>query len=144
MALIRRLTGSSTLQSQVDNAGHRNFYEAGNAIDGKVNTAWVAARGAKDVWLRVEFEREVTVSRFVLFPGYGKDADAFAKNNRVKAFVLEFPGGRAFQFSCADRRASQTFILPEPVTSATLVFRVLEVYRAETYGGDTSISEIGF
>src|SRR6185436_2395501 len=57
VALIRRLTGSSTLQSQVDNAGHRNFYEAGNAIDGKVNTAWVAARGAKDVWLRVEFER---------------------------------------------------------------------------------------
>jgi hypothetical protein len=144
VALVRQITGSSTLQSQVDNAGHRNFYEAGNAIDGKVSTAWVAARGAKDVWLRVEFEREVTVSRFVLFPGYGKDADAFAKNNRVKAFALEFPGGRAFQFSCADRRASQTFLLPESVTSATLIFRVLEVYRAETYGGDTPISEIGF
>ena len=144
VGLIRKLTASSTLASQVDNTGRTNTYDARQAIDGKLATAWVAARGAKNVSLRIDFEQEVAVSRFSIFPGYGKNADSFAKNNRVKAFALEFPGGRTFNFRCEDRRETQSFALPETVNTSTVIFRVLEIYRTDVFDGDTPISEISF
>jgi|GEM_PF-5829977 len=144
VGLIRKLTASSTLASQVDNSGRANSYDARQAIDGKLSTAWVAARGAKNISLRIDFECEVALSRFSIFPGYGKNADSFAKNNRVKAFALEFPGGRSFNFRCEDRRETQSFALPETINTSTVTLRVLEVYRTDVFDGDTPISEISF
>lgn len=142
--LIAKITASSTLPSQVDDQGRRQTYEAANAIDRDPQTAWVAARGAKDIRLEVTFRRSVWIHRFSILPGYGKNDAAFSRNNRVKEIVLHFPGEEDFHFVCSDRLQMQGFELPRPRVADTLTISVVSVYEADKFKGDTPISEIGF
>jgi serine/threonine protein kinase len=144
IALIANIRASSTLDSQVSEDGRRNSYGAKNAIDGDLATAWAAAREASDVSLEISFRQEVNVKQFTIFPGYGKDAETFMKNNRVQEFSLTFPNGHVQRFRCEDRRERQTFTLAAPEACTALTFRVLSVYSATRFKGDTPISEISF
>jgi serine/threonine protein kinase len=144
IALIANIRASSTLEAQVGDDGRRNSYDARNAIDGDLATAWAAARDAAEVSLDVSFRQEVNVKQFTIFPGYGKDANTFARNNRVQEFSLTFPSGRVQRFHCEDRRERQTFTLPAPEACTAFTFRVLSVYSATRFKGDTPISEISF
>jgi serine/threonine protein kinase len=144
ISLVSDIRASSTLESQVSDDGRRNSYAAKNVLDGNLATAWVAARDASDVSLQISFREEVNLKQFIIFPGYGKDANAFTKNNRVQEFSLTFPNGRVERFRCEDRRESQKFTFPEPVVCKQLVFKVLSVYSATQFKGDTPISEISF
>jgi serine/threonine protein kinase len=142
--LISDIRASSTLEPQVSDDGRRNSYAARNVIDGDLATAWSAARDASDASLEIRFREEVNLKQFTLFPGYGKDANTFTKNNRVQEFSLTFPNGRVERFRCDDRRERQTFTLAEPVACSAFTFRVLSVYSATRFKGDTPISEISF
>jgi serine/threonine protein kinase len=144
IGLVSNIRASSVLEPQVGDDGKRNSYAPTNLLDGNLATAWVAARDTSDISLNISFRQEVNVKQFTIFPGYGKDANTFTKNNRVQEFSLTFPSGRVHRFHCEDRRERQTFTLPAPEACSTLTFRVLSVYSASQFKGDTPISEISF
>jgi serine/threonine protein kinase len=72
--LIRgvQATASSTAPSSVDGAGHLVTYLPGNAVDGKVETAWRTRGNGRGVTLTLLFDGPVDIVRIGLIPGYAK------------------------------------------------------------------------
>ena len=120
-----------------------NTYEAANALDGRLMTAW--AEGAEGPglgeWIRCDFEREVTLKRISIAPGYFKSQQIWARNNRLSSAVFYFSDGTSRQFSFEDRMEEQMLELGAVRTSWVRI-EIKEVYAGTD--ADTAISQLAF
>ena len=77
--------------------------------------------------------------------GYDRDADIFAKNNRVKKVTLVFSSGEQLELGFADKRGLQTIPLvraPEPNIETTYIQVVIDEVFPGTRYDDTCLAEI--
>ncbi|HEV2912667.1 MAG TPA: discoidin domain-containing protein [Pyrinomonadaceae bacterium] len=120
-----------------------NTYEAGNALDGRLMTAWVEGVDGPGIgeWIRCDFEREVTLRRIAIAPGYFKSAQIWARNNRVAAATLYFSDGTSRRFSLDDRMEEQLLEVGAVKTSWVRIV-INEVYAGTD--PDTAISQLAF
>lgn len=120
-----------------------NTYEPGNALDGRLMTAWVEGVGGAGIgeWLHCDFGREVTLNRISIAPGYFKSPQIWARNNRLAAATINFSDGTSRRFRFPDRMEEQ--ILEVGAVKTSWVRIVIE----EVYDGtdpDTAISQLAF
>lgn len=118
-------------------------YTAQNAVDGRLDTAWLEGASGPGVgeWIQITFDREVKVRRMTIAPGYFKNAKIWARNNRLAAARITFSDGSFKDLRFPDRMEKQVVDLPETKTN------FVKVQISEVYNGtdpDTAISEISF
>ena len=93
----------------------------------------------------LRFPGTIEVHSIGLDIGYDKNADIFAKNNRIKRVTLIFSSGEQIELGFADRRGMQTIPLvraPGPNIETTYVRVVIEeVFPGWKYD-DTCLAEI--
>ena len=122
-------------------------YQSWMATDGSLETAWVegvAGPGAGE-WIELRFPGTIEIHSISIDVGYDRDADIFAKNNRIKKVTLIFSSGEGVELDLADQRGMQTIPLvraPGPNIETTFVRVVIdEVYPGSKYD-DTCLAEI--
>jgi hypothetical protein len=126
---------------------HDGQYQSWIATDGAIETAWVegAAGSGLGEWVQLTFPGTIEVHSIGLDVGYDRDADIFAKNNRIKEVTLIFSNGEQVELGLADTRGMQTIPLvraPGPNIETTFVKVVIDaVYPGSTYD-DTCLAEI--
>lgn len=133
-----RATASSTRPALAGNT-----YEPGNALDGRLMTAWVEGVSGAGLgeWLRCDFGREVTLNRISIAPGYFKSPQIWARNNRLAAATFHFSDGTSRAFRFPDRMEEQ--ILEVGAVKTSWVRVVID----EVYDGtdpDTAVSQLAF
>ena len=117
------------------------------ATDGALGTAWVEGAAGSGVgeWIELRFPGTIEIHGVSLDVGYDKNADVFAKNNRIKRATLIFSSGERVELGFADLRGTQTIPLvraPGPNIETTSVTVVIEeVFRGWKYD-DTCLAEI--
>jgi len=123
-------------------------YHPWMAVDGARQTAWVEGVAGPGVgqWLMLSFPGTIEVHSVGLDVGYDKNADIFAKNNRIKRATLIFSNGDRVELGFADRRGMQTgfpwFRGPGQNIQTTYVKVVVEeVFPGWKYD-DTCLAEI--
>jgi hypothetical protein len=86
------------------------------ATDGALETAWVegVAGPGTNEWIELSFPGTIEVHSIRVDVGYDRDADIFAKNNRIKQVTLVFSNGEAIPLIFADKRGMQTMPLFVP------------------------------
>jgi len=137
-----RVSSSSQLPS--DRYGTYGPYAA---IDGSPETAWVesvSGPGAGE-WIQLTFPGAIELHALGLKVGFDKNADLFAKNNRIKKATLIFSNGEQTRLHFEDARGMQEFSLvraPGPNVETTSIKIIIdEVYPGTTYD-DTCLAEI--
>jgi hypothetical protein len=134
----------SATASSVKSAMGANTYYADNTVDGKPETAWVpGANAGVGEWIRFDFDREITLHRIVVQPGYFKSARLWEENDRVGAVTAEFSDGSSRDFTFVDRMDSQQFELGI-VRTKWVRLTIKSVYYGTTYKNDTPLSEVTF
>jgi hypothetical protein len=120
-----------------------NTYEAGNALDGRLMTAWVEGVDGPGLgeWIRCDFEREVTLKRISIAPGYFKSPQIWARNNRLASAIFYFSDGTSRRFSFEDRMAEQMLEVGAVRTNWVRI-EIKEVYAGTD--PDTAISQLAF
>jgi len=122
-------------------------YQPWMAIDGALGTAWVEGVSGSGVgeWIVLTFPGMIEVHSISMDVGYDKNADVFAKNNRIKRVTLIFSSGEQIELGFADKRGMQTIPLiraPGPNIQTTYVKVVIEeVFPGWKYD-DTCLAEI--
>jgi len=122
-------------------------YQPWMAIDGALGTAWVEGVAGSGVgeWIMLTFPGMIEVHSISMDVGYDKNADLFAKNNRIKRVTLIFSSGEQIELGFADRRGMETIPLvraPGPNIETTYVKVVIEeVFPGWKYD-DTCVAEI--
>ena len=143
--LITRVTASSVLKPQATQSEGIIRYEAGNAIDGKLNTAWVSSGDRNPVgeWLRIEFNSPVRFSAVRIFGSYGKNQDMFQKNGRIKALRMTLSPDESITLKFNDVMDFNRFEFKTPKVSRSIRFEILETFPGSKYR-DAPITEIVF
>ena len=120
-----------------------NTYEPGKVLDGRLMTAWVEGVSGAGIgeWIRCDFEREATLKRISIAPGYFKSPQIWARNNRVAAATFYFSDGGSRQFRFPDRMEEQLLELGAVRTSWVRIV-INEVYPG--VDPDTAISQVAF
>lgn len=135
-----KITASASSQRL---AVQSNTYFAANAIDGKRTTAWIEGADGPGLgeWIRFDFDREITLHRILILPGYFKSPQIWAENNRLSSVTVQFSDGSSRELTFADRMDSQKIDIGT-VRTRWVRFVIKGVY----YGTDpdTAISEIAF
>jgi hypothetical protein len=129
--------------SSVRLAVQSNTYYPANAMDGKRSTAWMEGVDGAGIgeWIRFDFDREITIRRILIQPGYFKSPQIWAQNNRVATLTAQFSNGSTRQLSFDDRMDGQKADLGSVRT------RWVKLTIASVYYGpdpDTAISEVAF
>jgi hypothetical protein len=118
-------------------------YDPANALDASLATAWAEGATGPGIneWLRCDFDREVTLRRVIIAPGYFKSPQVWARNNRVASATLYFSDGSSRAFRFPDRMEEQKLDLGG-IRSAWVRVVINEVY----FGADpdTAISQLSF
>jgi hypothetical protein len=117
------------------------------AIDGLKETAWVEGVSGPGVgeWIQLTFPSAIEVHALGADIGFDKDADLFAKNNRIKKAALVFSNGEQVTLDFDDARGLQTFVLaraPGPSIQTTSVRMIIEGVYPGTRYDDTCLAEI--
>jgi len=120
-----------------------NTYEAANALDGRLMTAWVEGADGPGLgeWIRCDFEREVTLKRISIAPGYFKSPQIWARNNRLATAVFYFSDGTSRPVSFDDRMEEQMLEVGAVRTNWVRI-EIKEVYAGTD--PDTAISQLAF
>jgi hypothetical protein len=122
-------------------------YHAFSAIDGLLESSWVEGVTGPGVgeWITLDFPEAIEIHSIGLGVGFDRDADIFAKNNRVKRATFIFSSGEEVTLDFADVRGMQSVPLvraPGPNIKTTFVKMVIqEVYPGSKYN-DTCLAEI--
>lgn len=118
-------------------------YEPANAVDASLATAWAEGASGPGIneWIRCDFDREVTLRRILIAPGYFKSPQVWARNNRVAAATLYFSDGSSREFRFPDRMEEHKLDLGA-VKSAWVRLVINEVYFGTD--PDTAISQLSF
>ncbi len=122
-----------------------NTYDAGNAIDGRRDTAWVEGVSGPGIgeWIRLDFDREVTLHRVIVQPGYFKSPQIWSENNRVASLAANFSDGSSRELAFTDLMEGQSIALGQLKTRwVRLVIK--SVYYGTNPGpyNDTALSEV--
>lgn len=127
---------SSILEPQL---GSR--YGSINLTDGRSSTAWVEGAAGDGVgeYIAIEFDAPVSISGMEVANGYGKNADLFEKNSRVRNFGLSTSSGDRQSIELRDERDWQTVGMSLPEKTKWLVLTISSVYPGWKYQ-DTAIS----
>jgi hypothetical protein len=129
--------------SSVRLAVQANTYYPANAIDGKRSTAWIEGVDGPGLgeWIRFDFDREISLHRILIQPGYFKSPAIWAENNRIQTLTAYFSNGTSRDLTFTDRMDSQKVDIGS-VKTKWVKFVIKSVY----YGTDpdTAISEIAF
>lgn len=126
---------------------HGGQYQSWMATDDTLETAWVEGVAGPGVgeWIELTFPGTVEVHSIAIDVGYDRDADIFARNNRIKQVTLVFSDGEQVELDFADQRGMQTIPLvraPGPNVMTTSVRIVIDqVYPGSKYD-DTCLAEI--
>lgn len=120
-----------------------NTYEAANALDGRLMTAWVEGVDGPGLgeWIRCDFDREVTLRHISIAPGYFKSPQIWARNNRLASAVFYFSDGTSRSFSFDDRMEEQMLDVGAVRTSWVRI-EIKEVFAGTD--PDTAISQLAF
>ncbi|MGW0045251.1 NADase-type glycan-binding domain-containing protein [Rhodococcus sp. NPDC003348] len=144
------------LPPAVDSAGRTHAYEAPNAIDGDVTTAW-RCKGTQGQTLAISFPCSVHLATVGIDPGHDKTdpdgSDRFAQNRKVTRVKWTFDDGSSVEQQVEPRRGIQT--MPVDTTARTATLTVLATVdgqpvtnrageRSAPFNDVTSISEIRF
>jgi LysM repeat protein len=147
-AQARNLTPLATVSASSSLRTDRwGQYQPWMAVDGARGTAWVEGVAGAGVgqWLMLTFPETIEVHSVGLNAGYDKNADIFAKNNRIKRATLLFSNGDRVQLGLADRRGMQTIPLVrapgQNIHTTTVKVVIDEVYPGTKYD-DTCVAEI--
>lgn len=117
------------------------------AIDGSEETAWVEGVPGPGVgeWIQLTFPGAIELHALGFDVGFDKNADLFAKNNRIKKVTLVFSNGEQTSIEFEDTRGMQEFAMvraPGPNVETTSVKVIIdEVYPGDRYD-DTCLAEI--
>ncbi len=125
-------------------------YRAWSAIDGLLESAWAeeghlghepwpSGPGIGE-WIILVFPEEIVVHRIGVDVGFDRDADVFAKNNRLKRATIMFSKGEFVELTFSDTRGVQMRDVP-PVRTTYVRLVINEVYPGSEYD-DTCMSEI--
>jgi hypothetical protein len=137
-----RVSSSSKLPS--DRYGTYGPYAA---IDGSEETAWVEGVPGPGTgeWIQLTFPGTIELHLLGFDVGFDKNADLFAKNNRIKKATLVFSNGEQTSLSFEDARGLQEFSMvraPGPNVETTSIKIVVdEVYPGTAYD-DPCLAEI--
>jgi F5/8 type C domain len=139
-AVLNKVTATAS-STRAPLAG--NTYEAGKALDGRLMTAWVEGVDGPGLgeWIRCDFEREVTLKRISIAPGYFKSPQIWARNNRLASAIFYFSDGTSRQFSFEDRMEEQLLEVGAVRTNWVRIV-IKEVYAGTD--PDTAISQLAF
>ena len=124
-----------------------NTYYPANAMDGKRTTAWIEGVDGPGLgeWIRFDFDREITLHRILIQPGYFKSPQIWAENNRIAALTAFFSDGTSRDLNFDDRMDSQKVDVGSVKTRWVKVV-IKSVYHGTNPGStdDTAISELAF
>lgn len=145
-----------TLPPAVDSTGRPHAYEATNAVDGDVTTAW-RCQGTRGQTLAVSFPCGVHLATVGLDPGHDKTdpdgSDRFAQNRKITRVKWTFDDGSSVEQQVPPQRGIQS--MPVDVTARTATLTVLDTVDGQPVAGRTgqqsapfndvtSVSEIRF
>jgi hypothetical protein len=118
-------------------------YAPGNVLDGNPQTAWAEGAGGAGVgeWVRCDFNREISLRRITIAPGYFKNRTIWARNNRLSAATVVFSDGSSRKFNFPNDMKRQTLDVGAVKTSSVKIV-IRDVYQGDD--PDTAISEIAF
>jgi hypothetical protein len=137
-------TTSASSHLPTDRGGQ---YQSWMATDGALETSWVEGVAGSGIgeWFTLTFPGTIEVHSISMDVGYDRDADIFAKNNRIKKVTLVFSSGEQVELGFADRRGMQTIPLvraPGPNIETTTVKVVIDEVFPGTRYDDTCLAEI--
>ena len=103
-----------------DSHGKWFEYDAPNAVDARVDSAWRCPGNGIDQELRIDLGRWMSINTVSLLPGYAKidpwdSTDRYAQNRRISAVRYTFDGGRSVeqQFDTSvSNRSMQSMAVP--------------------------------
>lgn len=122
-----------------------NTYDPKNVLDGKLSSAWdegVSGPGIGE-WIRFDLDRQIRLTAIRIVPGYFKNAQLWAHNNRLAAATFYFSDGTSRHFVLDDRMAEQSLEVGGVKTSSVRM-TIDRVYGGSFDSEDTPISEIAF
>jgi hypothetical protein len=122
-----------------------NFYFPNFAFDNNSSTAWCEGRegaGAGE-WLQFEFNHRVTLKQIKIEPGYFKNSDVWAKNNRAARINVQFSDGSEQEFDLSDGMQTQTLDVGRATTKSVKI-TILDFFKGAADSDDTLISEVSF
>ena len=133
--------------SSVRLAVQSNTYYAANAIDGQRTTAWIEGVNGPGLgeWIRFDFDREITLHRIIVQPGYFKSPQIWTQNNRLAAMTASFSDGTSRELTFEDRMESQRIDVGT-VRTKWVRLVIKSVYYGTNPGptDDTALSEVAF
>lgn len=118
-------------------------YVPANMVDNRLDTAWVEGKkgNGEGEWIVVDLERARSVTAIELLNGYHKNADIFAKNNRVREIKITMSNGYSTTVELEDSGGVQKIALDEPQAVTWVQLTIQSVYRGTKYQ-DTALSEV--
>lgn len=119
-------------------AGDRTF-TADLAVDGQLETAWVAVDG-DDATLEFTFDQPVWITALEVANGDQHDEESFAATARVRSLGIDAGFGSEVEATLISGPGSQGFRPPVPLLTDTVTLEVAE----RTEGVDVALSEINF
>ena len=138
--------GFPTASSAAAQDRQGNTYGAENAVDGKLDTAWMAAdNGGENEWLTFQASSDQTLNGIQIANGLCTTEELYNQNNRITKVRLTFSDGSTHEEELTggafDQRCVITF--DEPIITSSVQITVLELEKGSRYN-DTCISEISF
>ena len=120
-----------------------NTYYAANAMDGKKSTAWIEGVDGPGLgeWIRFDFDREITLHRIFIQPGYFKSLQIWGQNNRLESATAYFSDGSSRELTFTNVMESQR------IDVGSVKTRWVRLVIKSVYAGadpDTAISEVAF
>ncbi len=85
------LAGAKSSAHKKDSKLGATYWAAAAAIDGKLDTAWQVPgeAGNEGQWIEIVLPATGTIDKVVIYPGFGKDPESFAKYARLKKLRLD-------------------------------------------------------
>ncbi|WP_156042323.1 NADase-type glycan-binding domain-containing protein [Rhodococcus sp. UNC363MFTsu5.1] len=140
----------------VDSTGRKNSYEAPNATDGDVTTAWRCG-GTKGQVLSVSFACKLDLTSVGIDPGYDKKdvdgSDRFAQNRKVTKVTWAFDDGTSVAQEVRPERGIQALEVDKAAKTVTMTINeTVEGQPVKNAAGQesapfndvTSVSEVRF
>jgi hypothetical protein len=133
-------TASSTRAPEKENT-----YAASNVLDGSLLTAWTEGAAGPGIgeWIRCDFDREVSLRRILITPGYFKSPALWAQNNQLAAATFSFSDGTSRGFTFPGRMEEQRLDLGK-VKTRWVRMTIEDIYPGSADSEDTPISQLTF
>ncbi|MBP7584040.1 MAG: hypothetical protein KBA61_08415 [Spirochaetes bacterium] len=89
----------------------KGIYDAGNAIDGKHDTAWIEGKegDGRGEWLDISLKREISANEIGIVPGYAKTREIYYRNNRISKLEIILNGERSIMATIPDDQYTHSY-----------------------------------